>query len=52
VTSSPFPVRSGNSAGDRMALDAMDEGGTEYDGFVALGVVIRGETHHFDIVCQ
>ncbi|OCW56778.1 6,7-dimethyl-8-ribityllumazine synthase [Hoeflea olei] len=35
-----------------MALDAMDEGGTEYDGFVALGVVIRGETHHFDIVAN
>lgn len=35
-----------------MALDAMDEGGTEYDGFVALGVVIRGETYHFDIVCN
>ncbi|KGF71204.1 6,7-dimethyl-8-ribityllumazine synthase [Hoeflea sp. BAL378] len=35
-----------------MALDAMDEGGTEYDGFVALGVVIRGETYHFEIVCN
>ena len=35
-----------------MALDAMDEGGTEYDGFVALGVVIRGETYHFDIVAN
>ena len=35
-----------------MALDAMDEGGTEYDGFVALGCVIRGETHHFDIVAN
>lgn len=35
-----------------IALDAMDEGGTEYDGFVALGVVIRGETHHFDIVAN
>lgn len=35
-----------------MALDAMDEGGTEYDGFVALGIVIRGETHHFDIVAN
>ncbi|AXV14947.1 6,7-dimethyl-8-ribityllumazine synthase [Neorhizobium sp. SOG26] len=33
-----------------MALDAAEEGGTEYDGFVALGMVIRGETYHFDIV--
>ncbi|OHV72185.1 6,7-dimethyl-8-ribityllumazine synthase [Ensifer sp. LCM 4579] len=35
-----------------MALDAADEGGTDYDGFVALGMVIRGETYHFDIVAN
>lgn len=35
-----------------MALDAMDEGGTHYDGFVALGVIIRGETYHFEIVAN
>ena len=34
------------------ALDAAEEGGREYDGFVALGCVIRGETHHFDIVAN
>jgi 6,7-dimethyl-8-ribityllumazine synthase len=33
-----------------MALDASEDDGTHYDGFVALGMVIRGETYHFDIV--
>jgi 6,7-dimethyl-8-ribityllumazine synthase len=35
-----------------MALDGADEGGTKYDGFVALGMIIRGETYHFDIVAN
>ena len=34
------------------ALDAAEEGGADYDGFVALGCVIRGETYHFDIVAN
>ena len=33
-----------------MALYATEDNGVEYDGFVALGCVIRGETSHYDIV--
>lgn len=34
------------------ALDAAEGDGTDYDGFVALGCVIRGETYHFEIVAN
>jgi 6,7-dimethyl-8-ribityllumazine synthase len=31
---------------------AEEEGGKLYNGYVALGVIIRGETYHFDIVAN
>ena len=33
-----------------IALDAAEKAGAPYDGLVALGCVIRGETYHFEIV--
>ncbi len=33
-----------------MAIDAMVEGGTQYDGYITLGCVIRGETTHYEVV--
>jgi len=36
----------------RAALELADEGGTAYDGYVALGVIIRGDTYHFDVVAN
>jgi 6,7-dimethyl-8-ribityllumazine synthase len=35
-----------------IALDAAREAGAPYDGVVALGCVIRGETYHFEIVAN
>lgn len=35
-----------------MALYAGEEDGVDYDGFVVLGCVIRGETSHYDIVAE
>ena len=35
-----------------MAMTAMENEGELYDGFVLLGVVIRGETTHYDIVAN
>jgi 6,7-dimethyl-8-ribityllumazine synthase len=34
------------------ALVGEEEGGTKYNGFIALGMIIRGETYHFDIVAN
>ena len=36
----------------RLAARAAERRGKTYDGFVALGCVIRGETYHFEIVAQ
>ena len=35
-----------------IALDAAQTRGRAYDGAIALGCVIRGETYHFEIVCN
>ena len=37
-------------AGMAIALDAAEAEGRTYDGAVALGCVVRGETYHFEIV--
>ena len=41
-----------NHCDDAPCMKAAKDGGAAYDGYVALGVVIRGETHHFDIVAN
>jgi len=35
-----------------IALDAAEKKGASYEGLVALGCVIRGETYHFEIVAN
>src|SRR5512139_1181249 len=40
------------AAAAAIALDAAEKAGAPYDGLVALGCVIRGETYHFEIVAN
>jgi len=35
-----------------IALVSQRRNGPDYDGYIALGCVIRGETYHFEIVCN
>jgi len=49
--SSRFPAREIAPAA-AIALEAARKAGAPYDGVVALGCVIRGETYHFEIVAN
>jgi 6,7-dimethyl-8-ribityllumazine synthase len=35
-----------------MALDAVEDGNVDYDGYIVIGCVMRGDTYHFDIVAN
>lgn len=53
VTRWPVPGCFELPAAIRMALDGAAAGGCPgFDGFIALGCVIRGETDHYDHICR
>lgn len=35
-----------------LAMAAAENGGKRFDGYMALGCVIRGETSHYDLICN
>lgn len=47
----PVPGAFEIPAAIRLGADARIDGRPRFDGFVALGCVIRGETSHYDYVC-
>ncbi len=53
VTRWPVPGCFELPAAIRMALDGGASGGCpRFDGFIALGCVVRGETDHYDHICR
>jgi 6,7-dimethyl-8-ribityllumazine synthase len=52
VTSIAVPGALEIATAAAIALDAAERGGAPYDGMVALGCVIRGDTYHFEIVAN
>ena len=52
VTTITVPGALELAAGAAIALDAAEAAGAPYEGVVALGCVIRGDTYHFEIVAN
>jgi 6,7-dimethyl-8-ribityllumazine synthase len=52
VTTVTVPGALELAPGAAIALDAAEQAGAPYEGVVALGCVIRGDTYHFEIVAN